>query len=296
MYDKSGNFLREEQVQKSHNGMVRVMADMAPAPEYDSGWTYHEAQREWSNYESFEHRFGDWPVECKVLVRAVDGDNAGFSFEGRGDSLTTDYYGPYGGLVFRWSKNHVAIFAPDRQSGTSEGYMINIGPGWGDDTNLQRSLYADIRTMCWKESTPPDFESEWGALNFYQTENATAVVVMDTLLQAPVKVQVLVKQTSSEWIYPAIPMEQYHNYAYHHGGGVVYAYNQTHVRLWAPSPDPTRGITSSTTNMPLRIRNGWAQGRGHLDGRHVQVKVRAWEAYPGVRDSADLNINVRDVA
>lgn len=296
MYDIRGNFVREEQVQKSHTGMVRVVVDMPAAPEYDSGWTYHASQRRNMNYEEFEFGWGEWPVECKVYVRPVEGANKGYLFEGRGDALVTDYYGPYGGIIYRWSKNHVAIMAPSRHSGTTEGRMLHIGEGWGGNTNLQSTDEAEIRAMCWKASAPPDFESEWGSVNFYMSENATAAVLMDTLGRPPVKVQVLVKQTSNSWIYPAIPMEQSHLYAYHNGGGVVYAYNQTHVRLWSPSPDPTRGISTSTTNMPLRVRQGWTAGRGNFDGRHVQVKVRAWASYPGVRDSSELEINVRDVA
>jgi hypothetical protein len=38
--------------------------------------------------------------------------------------------------------------------------QIHVGPGWGNDMNLQ---YADSRVMCWKVGVRPDFESDWVA-------------------------------------------------------------------------------------------------------------------------------------
>lgn len=304
-YDSQNRWVGERNVQKSHSAMVRVLVDALPAPDYDSDWTYLGAQRQSDSYQQqFVHGIRndaggyDWPAECRVLVRGVDGPTAGITFEARGDGMRTGHYsnGGYGGVMFAWEKRWVKVVAPS----WGNGYTVHIGAGWGGtqaSTPRHSSVHSDVRVQCWRKTIAPDFESEWDETPLYKAEQAYREIDMyrdgHGLRSRPAKVQVLVKDPRNDWIYPAVAMEQTHNHVYHTGGGVVFAYNDTAVRVWAPSYDPMRG--SNNLNTPLRTRHGWGGDLWVTESYFVHVKVRAWAAFPGIRDSSTVKVQVVDV-
>ena len=73
----------------------------------------------------------------------------------------------------------------------------------------------------------------------------------------------------------------------------MYAYTKDVVRLWAPSFDRWRG--SNNQNAPQRTSWGWGGEYNTWAASLVQVKVRAWLAYPGVQDTGTVRVTVRDV-
>lgn len=96
VYDEAGEFLGEKNVQRSHTAEVRFQVSELPAADFDSGWFYTEAQRAASSFHEIYHGLKGYPARVKVMTKAVDGQNAGFLFEGRGDGQKYRWYSRYG--------------------------------------------------------------------------------------------------------------------------------------------------------------------------------------------------------
>jgi len=121
-------------------------------PFFDSGWFPMSSQAGANSYQEIVHGLGSYPTEVKVLVRAVDGNNLGFIFEGMGaaqsddDAITLDH----GGLIFGYNQQMVRLWAPTQNNGTSNGRIININDGWGNEINDQFSNNAEVRVLVWR--------------------------------------------------------------------------------------------------------------------------------------------------
>ena len=59
-------------------------------PDYDSGWFTMQSQQGTNSYKQVTHNLGVYPSRVKVLVKAIDGANKGFIFEGSGSAQNDD--------------------------------------------------------------------------------------------------------------------------------------------------------------------------------------------------------------
>lgn len=123
-----------------------------PDSDFDSGWFPMQSQQGVNSYKEISHDLGDYPSRVKVLVKAVDGANEGFIFEGIGSAQADDdvYEKHYGGLVFAYNQNKVRLWAPDRKNDSSKGGIISVFDGWGGEVNVQLSHSAEVRVLVWK--------------------------------------------------------------------------------------------------------------------------------------------------
>jgi hypothetical protein len=123
-----------------------------PEPDYDSDWFSLSSQAGTASFTEVVHNLGDYPSLVKVLVRAVDGANEGFIFEGLGAAQNDDDTAAknYGGLVFAYNEERVRLWAPDRSNNESTGRIINVLDGWGGEVFAQGSNDAEVRVLAWK--------------------------------------------------------------------------------------------------------------------------------------------------
>lgn len=123
-----------------------------PEPDYDSGWFTMNSQAGTASFQEVVHNLGDYPSQVKVLVRAVDGPNEGFIFEGMGAAQNDDDTGAknHGGLVFAYNQERVRLWAPDVNNNESTGRIINVLDGWGGEIFAQGSNEAEVRVLAWK--------------------------------------------------------------------------------------------------------------------------------------------------
>jgi len=123
-----------------------------PEPDYDSGWFSMSSQAGNASFMEVVHNLGDYPSLVKVLVRAVDGVNEGFIFEGLGAAQNDDDTAAknYGGVVFAYNQERVRLWAPDRSNNESTGRIINVLDGWGGEIFAQGSNDAEVRVLAWK--------------------------------------------------------------------------------------------------------------------------------------------------
>jgi len=121
-------------------------------PDYDSGWFNMSSQAGVNSFRELSHNLGQYPAQVKVLVRAVDGNNLGFIFEGMGNAQSDDDEpsGSYGGLIFGYNPNKIRLWAPTLSNNSSLGRIINIQDGWGNEQFSQDSNNAQVRVLAWR--------------------------------------------------------------------------------------------------------------------------------------------------
>ena len=68
----------------------------------------------------------------------------------------------YGGVTFGYSRMMYRVYAPCARTGNpnTQGSIINVGGGWGNDANMQQSHTGRVRVTAGPDSTP-DYDSGW---------------------------------------------------------------------------------------------------------------------------------------
>jgi hypothetical protein len=121
-------------------------------PNFDSGWFEMRSQAGNDSFRRVFHNFGDYPRRVKVLIRAIDGPNQGFIFEGQGMAQSDDDIEPtgYGGVVFAYNHQEVKLWAPDRNNQSNYGRIIFIEDGWGGENDAYSSHVAEVKVLAWR--------------------------------------------------------------------------------------------------------------------------------------------------
>jgi len=100
-------------IQATHEADIKIYAWLDPTPaDYDSGWVSLSSQQGTSSYMSFAHSLGATPDRVRVLVQAIDGNNNGYIFHGKGSAQADDDYSQrnYGGVIFAYDDQDVFSF------------------------------------------------------------------------------------------------------------------------------------------------------------------------------------------
>lgn len=121
-----------------------------PAPDYESEWFTMKSQAGTASFKELTHGLGVYPSRVKVLVKAIDGPNEGFIFEGTGSAQNDDDGGEYGGLIFAYNDSNVRLWAPDVKNGTASGRIFYIYDGWGGEINNHSSNEALVKVKAWR--------------------------------------------------------------------------------------------------------------------------------------------------
>lgn len=121
-----------------------------PAADYDSGWFTMKSQAGTNSFKQLTHGLGVYPSRVKVLVKAIDGENEGFIFEGTGAAQNDDDIREYGGVLFAYNDWQVRLWTPDRNNNRKNGRIINIADGWGGEMHSQASHEALVKVLAWR--------------------------------------------------------------------------------------------------------------------------------------------------
>jgi hypothetical protein len=292
----------EINAQTSHTAEVRVTVRVdAPTPDYDSGWFQMSAQSAALSYREATHSFGSYPARVKVLTRAQSGVNGGFVFPGVGHTMSDDDFGsvePYGGVVFAYNSNTFRLWCPSRSNDGNNGAVINAGnPGWGQSSTMSTLQNGDVRVMAWRRRTDPWYDSGWFPMVAY---TATAYKeVVHGLGSIPDYVQVVVKTAeapNAEFHFECSGMAQNSGYeVWTQYGGCVYGFNESAVRVWAPSTDPRPGA-AGVNGATIMIGDGWGGEVNSQSTVNAQGRVLVWASLSFPVDFADITVNVVSVA
>ena len=285
----------EEHAQRAAEADATVEVHTLGTATYDSGWFDMASQNGASSYKSLAHGLGGMPGRVRVLVKAESGANAGYVFEGWGaQQADDDVPGNYGGIVFGYDGNNVRLWAPTASNGHSRGYLVNVASGWAGTKNSQSTHNAKVRVMAWHGTRSPSYESGWLAMavnaqtSFREFKHDLGVL--------PAYVQVLVKATGGSnagYVFEGAPSCQIDVAQSLEYGGVVYAFNEEYVRVWAPSKDPD---SAKNNGRIVSVWDGWGNNVNSGNEVAAEVKVLVWEADPFVAsDRASLHIDLRSV-
>ncbi|VDI03968.1 Hypothetical predicted protein [Mytilus galloprovincialis] len=129
-----------------------------------SGWIPMRSQDNNLSYRVWMHNFNDLPVRVDVQVKPQTGTDTDYVFPGiaaaqRDDSLKV----PYGGIVYKYNKNSVTMYAPNKHSGEPSGHAIYTGGSVWNGPKQQCSSNVLTRVRVWGEQhfPNPDFKMNW---------------------------------------------------------------------------------------------------------------------------------------
>lgn len=110
-----------------------------PPADFETDWFLMKSQSGTDAYKEIFHNLESYPSQVKVLVKAIDGNNAGFIFEGLGSAQNDDDgdKSQYGGVIFAYDENRIRLWAPDKNNESNQGRIIFIEDGWGGETNSE---------------------------------------------------------------------------------------------------------------------------------------------------------------
>lgn len=296
-YDSEGNFQGETNTQSTHNADVRVVVTPMRAADYDTGWLSMSANQGSASWRRVYHALGTLPARVKVLVRAPDGNNAGFVFEAAGNSQFGDRFSTlYGGACHSYTDEYIDVYLASRQYASASnptGAGVAVGRGWAGNFMEQESEHVDVRVLAWRaHDLPPDFESNW--MEFVSDDDVYQEVPHG-LPSLPERVLTVMRPKSNPSMrLVATGMTQNSGRWYYiRYGGVIQGVNADAVRLWGPSRNPR--ITRAPSSRMINIGVGWGGERARLYEAVADVKVYAWSSITGINDVGNATVEVVDV-
>ena len=97
-------------------------------PSWQSGWLRMRSQEGSNSSLELVHGLNELPVKGKVLVRPLDGPNAGLVFEGIGSAQRDDDVDePYCGVVLLYNADRVKLAAPSLATDFDSGRIFCAG-------------------------------------------------------------------------------------------------------------------------------------------------------------------------
>lgn len=247
-------------------------------PNYVSGYVKLKAQSIQSE-ATIALNITDIPIKVDVQVKPISGNNTDYVFPGLGSSQQDDDKpGTYGGVVYKYNDTSVKLYVPNRNDNSADGTVIFTGNSnaWVGPF-VQKEDEAEVRVRVWTACNfpTPDYESNWIPL---KVENGSDSFreLRHNLGYIPEYVTVQAWNNDTDWYSDGImsgmtPGNVNKNTAW---GGVVYAYNDSYVRIWVPGFD---------TGKMFSVADGWGRGSQETWSQGL-VKVRVWGHMPG--DSA----------
>ena len=242
-----------------------------PKPDFRTNFTL-SANRGAMSFREIRHDLNVDPFYVRVYARPKDGQNSGFCFTGIGSSQSSPSRSSYGGLIYAYNSEFVRIWAPTNQN----GHVVFVKDGWGGEMKVQESNDAEVVVEVWKKGPPPTFRVE----NVMGTQRSTAEVflkVKHNLRQRPERVVVrlspvddFINETNPNggfWFH-AVGASQNPD-TKGNFGGVIFAYNEKYVRLWAPS---RRNVNSGC----IFIGREWGGGINTQTVAKCRVEILIW--------------------
>ncbi|XP_033755208.1 uncharacterized protein LOC117338115 isoform X2 [Pecten maximus] len=239
-------------------------------PDFTSPYILMEAQTDQSK-EIVEHGLNEVPIKVDVQVRAINTTDP--VFPGLGSSQRDDDEpAPYGGVVYKYNDISVVLYAPNRNDGSSSGTIIYTGNDTWNGPHHQTEDRAEVRAKVWTNCSfpKPQFDSDWfpmavnnGSQSFKEIAHGLGTY--------PEYVSVQIKDKNSNWYSDGIgsAMTVQNLTPQSAWGGVIYGFNESHVRIWVPGFDS--GSMYSTAD-------GWGRGSKEF-WNEGSVRVRVWSHF-----------------
>ncbi|XP_021374252.1 uncharacterized protein LOC110463739 [Mizuhopecten yessoensis] len=238
-------------------------------PDYVSSFIKLKAQSTQSE-AIILHNIAEVPIKVDVQVKPISGNDTNYFFPGLGSSQQDDdKQGVYGGVVYKYNETAVKLYVPNRNDGSGDGSVIFTGynNAWVGP-KVQKEDAAEVRVRVWTacKFPTPDYESNWIPMKIKNGTDSFREVVHG-LGYVPNYVTVQVWNNGTDWYADGIASGMTPNNVNKltSWGGVVYAFDDNHVRIWVPGFD---------TGSMFSVADGWGQGSQETWSEGL-VKVKA---------------------
>ncbi|XP_077987609.1 uncharacterized protein LOC144442201 [Glandiceps talaboti] len=274
--------------QKGSQGICRGPVPGIPLPDFETDWQELRSQADQESFLSISHDFREIPARVKVLVKAIDGANNGFVFEGMGSAQGDDDKASarYGGVVFSYNETEVRIWAPDKSNSGTSGCIVAAGGSLWGNLHDQCSHVAHVKVQAWRSANfpCPDVTTEWfdlkssdGIRSFKEIQHNLGEMPTLVVVQSKAKNPAV---DLAGFIYEGIGAAQSdddRSWANH--GGIVYATDPWAVRLWAPSPHDMTHPPNEYVGRIINVIDGWGGERFIQYVDDALVKVSIWKKH-----------------
>ncbi|XP_022804407.1 uncharacterized protein LOC111341691 [Stylophora pistillata] len=243
-----------------------------PKPDFRTNFTLKSNQGSGS-YKEIHHGLNSDPFYVRVYAKPTGGNNSGFCFNGIGSSQSSPSKSSFGGLIFAYNSEFVRIWAPS----DLKGHVVFVKDGWGGEVNTQESNEAEVVVEVWKDGPAPTFQIEHIIDTRRKEPNDAYLLIDHELRQLPERVVVRMlplETTDAEsnpnkgfWFHGIASSQNpdpTNNF-----GGVIFAYNERWVRLWAPD-----GFNQTTGC--IFVGEEWAGQFNTQKVKRCKVEILLW--------------------
>lgn len=241
-----------------------------PKPDFSTNFTLR-SQQGLKSFKEIHHGLGREPFYVRVYAQPKTGANQGFCFNGIGVNQVDSSHTSYGGIIYAYNSEYIRVWAPTQPS----GHIIFIKDGWGGGRYSQQSDEALVVVEIWASGPEPNFQIDTVIGN--GTKRGSFGEVDHQLRQIPDRVLVRVSPENTVnskdnpnggyWFHPvSFSQNSNPNGSY---GGVIFAYNERIIRLWAPD------IGINNTGCIL-IDRGWGGGAYSQRETRCRIHVKVW--------------------
>ena len=291
---EAGRVVEEMWSQISHLAEVQIVVSPVVPPQYDSGWFTGVSHKGTGSNYALRHGLSDMPDRVRVLVKVLHGPNAGFVFEAVSSNQVIQSFSRFGAVLYAYDETEVRVWLP---SGTETfAYAIRTGDGWGGQRMASAAEVVSVRVQAWEEDlvaaaptyTHPAFTMHPQSVAFAEIEHGLGFM--------PGRVQVVgeVRDGTSRGFFHDMKgiTAQATSLTWRQYGGINYAYNETHLRLWTPSR--RLGSTSSPQLYVIYAASNFAAGQT-VASQLTTVRNTVWSDVPRQVDSVSTRINLLNV-
>ena len=142
-------------------------------------------------------------------------------------------------MLFGLSPEKIRLWVPSATQYYRTGYTININKGWGGPSKGESRRDAQVRVVL-RSSRPPDFDSGWFTMKS-NDPNLSYKQIAHTLTgdMTYAQVRVTYRSTKTGSVHEAFQFQgtgtQQSDASGGQYGGLLYAWSQNYVRIWAPN-------------------------------------------------------------
>ena len=307
---------------------VRVKASLGTTPDKDSGWLPMCSQCTNTQLD-YVHNLGDLATSIvKVVYRATDGPNAGYVFDAAGSAQADDDGGRYGGIIFGYDNTTIRVWAPNYTDSSNDncavgfqlqefsdniacyactgwaqvcdglqGHAVFIPESFGNGMYNQSSDNIEVRVLIWQaaDSFAISYASNWEAMS----ANGKAYVEDNhNLGYVPTRAKLVAKIDDDTndyvyWHFEGFGAVQGDDIRVREYGGVVFNFDTTSWRAWAPALGP--GGHSHVFGLFVAAGDGWGNGTKPAEALKGVIRMIMWEQdATTLRDTLVTNITITD--
>ena len=215
-------------------------------------------------------------ISVRVYARSSNSFDKNYLYHFHAAGATQSMSGSteYGGVVFSYNETFVRLWLPNTGSGLKTGCIL-VTKGWGNGkySKEMNSQTCQVEIRAWINAFPnPAFQTKWKRIraNAHQKSfrEISHNIGTDVLI-----VQVQVKEQglrTDGFVYEGLGSIQSTQSAGETYGGLLFAYDKTRIRIWAPSSD------TGEKGRALFVSTSWGNGTHTVKHDKAFFRVRIY--------------------